>query len=142
MKKFTLSGITFFFTASFVNAQINKGTILLGGGISAGIGKSSSSVPAYSYENKFREVNIYPAIGLAVKQNIIVGIKGSYGYNKNEYSYPSLENKSRSYSAGVFLRRYLPLGKSFYLFGEAGASYYYSKIDQFSGIDSRDIHKQ
>ena len=132
MKKFTLFFILFFFIA-FANAQINRGTIFLGGGVSANNNKSISP----SSVTNSHGLSIFPSIGLAVKENIVFGIKGGYGYGKTKYSIASVSEKDRSYSGGVFLRRYLALGKGFYLFGEAEAIYFHRKNDQLTGIDEQ-----
>lgn len=100
------------------NAQINKGTILLGGNI----GFSTNKAKDTTLENN--SVSIFPAIGVAIKQNLIAGISLGYGHYKNDLtagSYSQSENKS--YGATIFLRKYVPLGKGFYLFGETGLNY-------------------
>lgn len=130
-----LSGATF-----LCHAQITKGSVLLGGGISAGRGTSESG----TVEGKFRSVGFYPTFGVAVKDNAVAGLRLSYYYAKSSQSNPDLSQKSNGYSAGLFYRKYLPLSKAFYLFGE-GAAYYASSEtrNDYSpfGSDSRQTQR-
>jgi hypothetical protein len=129
MKKSTRLLFGILFLASCAEAQIKKGTLLLGGGISAGIGKQETN----SGNGKSDGINIYPAIGWAIRDNTVIGIKGGYASN-NQHVNQSTQF-SDAYSAGLFLRRYLGLGKSFYLFGEASASYAHQKSKSAQTID-------
>ena len=117
MKKiFTLSFLFILF-ASALHSQINKGSVLLGGNV----GFSTNKTKDTSLENN--SVSISPVIGIAVKQNLIVGISFSYGHNKNNLYAPNAQAESESFGAGIFARKYIPLGKGFYLFGETGLNY-------------------
>lgn len=136
MKKFTLLTSAFFCIASFVHAQISKGTILLGGGISA----NNSKQDVQNDEHSFNGFSINPAIGFTVKENTVIGLRGSYGHTKTENS--TSQQKINSYSLGVFMRKYLSLGKSFYLFGEGGVGYNHSNNTQITDIASKSIFKQ
>ena len=121
MKKSTLLLFGILFLASYAEAQIKKGTLFLGGGISAGIGKQETSTD----QNKSDGISIYPAIGRAIKDNTVIGIKA--GYTSNNQHVNQSSQFFDAYSAGLFLRRYLGLGKSFYLFGEASVNYFHEK---------------
>jgi len=68
-------------------------------------------------------VSITPVAGIAVKQNLVVGFSLSYAHNKDNLNTVNYETKSESYGAGIFIRKYVPLGKGFYLFGETGLNY-------------------
>jgi hypothetical protein len=127
MKKITLLTSAFFCLLSFTaSAQITKGSVLLGGGISGSKNKSENN---NSQESTYSSFGISPAIGVAIKENTVVGLRLSYSHSKSEQ--PSgnipLEQKQNGYSAGVFYRRYLGLSTKFYLFGEAAAYYYFNK---------------
>ena len=137
MRKFTLLTTAFLFIASLANAQITKGTVLLGGGISANTNKSESD----NNENESNGFSIFPAIGFTVKDNTVVGLRGGYSHSKSDYnnSYPEQENNG--YSLGVFMRKYLSLGKNFYLFGEGGVGYNHQNNSQTSSIDAKYISK-
>jgi hypothetical protein len=128
MKKTSLSILSLICFSIFSQAQINKGTVLLGGGVSGNAYKWETS----SNNAKTTGFVVYPSIGLAVKDNLVIGVKGGYAQSVSEYN-GSSENqpKYHDYSGGFFLRRYVPLGKSFYLFGEVGAVYTQSKMNQY-----------
>jgi hypothetical protein len=119
MIKLTLLTVTLVSASLFVQAQITKGSILLGGGISFGSGKSESG----SSESTSRSFGFSPAIGIAVKDNAVVGIRLSYSTSKSEQDNTGYLQKNTGFNAGVFYRRYIGLSKAFYLFGE-GAAYY------------------
>ncbi len=129
MKKVLLLTITLFAIILFASAQINKGSVLLGGGISLGKGKSTyetAGVPNNSNGSQYG-VSIFPSVGLAIKPNTIVGINFNYGHSQNKDDNTSNKQEYNNFSAGAFLRRYLPLGKNFYLFGETGLGFSQSK---------------
>jgi hypothetical protein len=123
----TLSIIAMLFFSLTSNAQINKGSIMLGGDFG---GNFNSAKDPDTVTNKANNFSISPSIGFAVANNTIVGFSLLYGFNNNKY-YGEPEMKGHSYGAGVFLRKYKPLSKNFYLFGEGEimythASYNYS----------------
>lgn len=113
--------ILFSFTAS---SQITKGSVLLGGGISGSSGTSEGDGGGGS-ESKTSGVSIYPAAGISVKDNVVVGLRLSYGKAKTKFndSYTQRNQEVENYGAGIFYRRYIPLGQKFFIFGE-GAVYY------------------
>ena len=117
MKKITFSCFLFVFLASVLHAQINKGSILLGGNI----GFSTNKTKDTSLKNN--SVSVTPVAGIAVKENLIVGISLNYGHSENNLYSPSAETEYKSYGAGIFVRKYVPLGKGFYFFGETGLNY-------------------
>lgn len=137
MKKIILLTIATICIVTISFSQINKGSVLLGGGISANTGNSQNG----TNEDKFNGIFIYPAIGIAVKNNTVIGFRAGYGHSKNSSNNSVYAQKDNSYNAGFFLRKYLLLAKNFYLFGEAGASYGYHKNEQVNGIDARTITK-
>ena len=112
-------------------AQIDKGSIFLGGQISY-YNQSASSPQDSNQTSKNKQFNFTPAIGIAVKNNVIVGIDLTYVYTKTlttNYPYNQITN---TFGAGVFMRRYVPLGKGFYVFGQGriGGTYNTGKIKQ------------
>ncbi len=117
MKKILVFNFLFILFTSASYSQINKGSVLLGGNI----GFSTSKTKDTSLENN--SVSISPVIGIAIKQDLIVGINFSYAHNKNNLYVTSSQVEGESYGAGIFLRKYIPLGKGFYLFGETGLNY-------------------
>jgi hypothetical protein len=131
MKKSTLL-VAGFLVVSLAQAQINKGAILIGGNI----GFSSSTTedfPATS-ETKNSGFNINPSIGYAIKTNTIVGVVLSYGQSKSEndeVAGPDNSSEMNSFGGGIFVRKYVPLGKGFNFFGQGTASYNRSTTDNF-----------
>jgi hypothetical protein len=125
MKKVILVTIISFSLHSISEAQISKGSVLLGGGVSIGKLKSDKSIPS-SPDNDQKYLSVNPAVGIAIKENLIFGVQLSYGNSENTHLYPSLElqeNDYSTYGGGIFLRQYLVLGKGFYAFGQGDLSY-------------------
>ncbi|MEO8819217.1 MAG: hypothetical protein ABI267_04965 [Ginsengibacter sp.] len=131
--KITILFISFFYCSQFVNAQITKGSILLGGA-------ASFSHTDYHYvPNNINDQignggNIYISGGKAVSENSVTGVNLQFG--SANYSYNgSLAQKQKSinYGAGVFYRKYKTLAKDFYFFLEGDLGYSYSRQKQ---IDS------
>ncbi|MEP7106580.1 MAG: hypothetical protein ABI760_01335 [Ferruginibacter sp.] len=108
------------FTSLLLNAQIKKGALFIGGDISVSGSKfkSPENNPTTSKNNSY---TFYPSMGLAVKDNLIVGGKLLLSYYNNEQNV-YYSNKGNNIGAGIWIRKYLALGKSFYLFGDAGIS--------------------
>ena len=136
MKRILLFTIISVFTFSFSNAQINKGTIFLGGGIYASDVKNDFNGTS---SNNTTEIGFSPAIGLAIKDNLITGVR--LGYSSYSYKPSNSSNDTRhGYGGGIFIRKYMPLGKSFYLFGDASANYnYYKQENTYQTVTSTDL---
>jgi hypothetical protein len=117
MRKIFFFSSVFAFLTITLQAQINKGSVLLGGNI----GFSTNKAKDTSLKNN--STYLSPVVGIAVKENLIVGINFSYGHSKNNLNAPASEAEYKSYGAGVFVRKYVPLGKGFYLFGETSLNY-------------------
>jgi hypothetical protein len=118
MRKTLLFLFACLFINSFVQAQIKKGTILLGGNISASSSKTETSTTIPS-EQKSRGINISPSLGFTIKENLILGGGVNYGYSSSTEQ--SFKRTNNNYGANLFLRKYLTLEKGFYLFGEGSA---------------------
>jgi hypothetical protein len=113
------------FTVFVSNAQIKPGRYLLGGSIS--YYNRSNPTDEASYTNV--------QFGKITKNNSVIGIIGSYSSNNFNYSL-SAPNKTKTYNAGIFYRKYKGLGNNFYFFGELDASYSYSKnIQEFYNVN-------
>ena len=125
MKKFTiLTLISFLVFSIHSNAQIKKGTILLGGGLGFNLTESGSS----PNETSFSGFHITPSVGFVTKDNQAIGFNLFYSHASTVVSgSPYDDVKNNAYGGGVFLRRYLPVGKNFYMFGEGQANFNYSQ---------------
>jgi hypothetical protein len=99
---------------TIVQAQINKGAIMIGGnvGYSEQSGKSSGALVT----TKMESWNVNPSFGKAIKDNLVLGLDINYGHSHYDNGDPSYDNGTNNYKAGVFLRRYKPIGNNFYLF--------------------------
>ena len=132
MKKFTFFIVVTLCVSSISFSQINKGSVLLGGNISFGFGTTenvTNTIPNTSTNYKNHGFLVSPSVGIAIKENTILGIGLSYGnsQNGNEQS-PQSQNTS-SVGGNIYVRKYLLLGKNFYLFGQANTYYNYTKQD-------------
>ncbi|HUZ58122.1 MAG TPA: hypothetical protein VMU83_05020 [Hanamia sp.] len=103
-------------TAITAHAQINEGSYLLGGSI--GFNSSKNQNGSINKNESFYS-NIQ--FGKVIKDNTVAGIIASYSFSNNGPT-----NKSNQFSAGVFYRKYKPLAKNFYFFGEVDALYNHS----------------
>jgi len=109
MKKILAFSFLFALFASALHSQINEGSVLLGGNV----GFSTNEAKDTSLKNN--SVSISPVAGIAVKQNLVVGISFSYGHNKNNLNAPGAQVEGESFGVGIFARKYITLGKGFYL---------------------------
>ncbi len=139
----TILILSFIFIGGTLNAQITKGSKLIGGNLTLGSSKGESGTQPNN--TKSSSFYFHPSFGVAVKENLIVGIKGGYGHtlNKNQSGQSEGKQKSNSYSAGMFVRKYKQLGKSdFYLFGDAGLNYQHinniQEIDRVETSNTKD----
>lgn len=111
-----------------VQAQIGKGSVLLGGdvGFSTQKTKPIESVPDTRKLNGFY---ISPTVGVAVRNNLVVGGSLSFRTQSEKREANDYSSKLTGYGAGVFVRKYKPIGSSgFYVFGQAGLQFAY--LDQ------------
>lgn len=109
-------------------AQISKDAIWVGGAIGYSQNKEDyESNPSY----KSNSLNINPAIGKVVKDNLVVGINLFYNRSIYENNGLLIENKGNRYGGGIFVRQYMPVAGRFYLFGDASAS--------FQAIDEKSV---
>ena len=134
MKKFLLFAFAFIGLSSLVKAQIEKGTVLLGGNLYFSSNKSESTTPPNN-RDKSTNFGIHPAVGVAIKPNTILGLQLGYSQGESSIEPSSGSQEYTSYRTEFFLRRYLTLGKGFHLFGQPGVYFNRSinKYNNFSG---------
>jgi hypothetical protein len=132
--------IAIVFSFSLVaSAQFKKNDFLIGGQLSYSYNSSSSDLPSGYYpgsDQKMNNGNITISLGKALNETTVGGINLSYlpsSSTNNVYNSNPLYSKNNGYAAGVFFRKYKNLGKDFFLFGQADASYNWSNQ---SGKDS------
>lgn len=107
-KSLLLTGASFFLLSLASSAQITNGSVLLGGGISGG----RSTVENNNQENKYSSFSVYPSIGLAVKENTVVGLRLTYSHSKSAPANNPYTQEQKGYGAGLFYRKYMPWASS------------------------------
>ena len=100
---------------------------MLGGTISGYSANLKNPDTATSKTNGF---SFEPVIGFAIDDNTFFGISLLISGSDNKYY--QYDQKIHSYGAGVFLRKYKTLSKSFYLLGEGDLTYYHDKYNYAS----------
>lgn len=118
MKKI-LTALVCIIMVQLAQAQIQRGSLFLGGSLSAGSMTSESS----STTNKNSGWSINPQIGKAIDLNKIIGVQIYVGGNAEESStggVPLNKNVSTAYGLGVFYRQYFPLAAKWAMFANAG----------------------
>ena len=111
--------IVFLFTSIFLNAQIQKGGLFIGGDVSLYSAKATSTNPnEYIAKNKGYEFS--PSVGWVLKDNVLIGGNIRLSFSENEQQPSNTYSKGNRIGGGIWMRKYLPIGKSFYLFGNAG----------------------
>jgi hypothetical protein len=113
MKKL-LACAAIFLTAITTNAQMEKGTVLIGGNLSVGTGKNTTNGSEY----KQITLGIAPSVGWAYSTNKFFGFSLNYAYSKQTEDY-----KENIFGAGVFMRQYMPVAKNLYLFAHEGLNF-------------------
>jgi hypothetical protein len=108
-------------------AQINKGSVLLGGSIGFNQIKSKGDASITS-TSKTTTTAISPAVGVALKENLVAGVRFNYTKYKQRNNYDAmttnyLNTDIKNYGGGIFLRGYVPVINRLYVFGEGYASY-------------------
>src|SRR5450432_360457 len=114
MQKIFYLSLLFISASLASNAQITKGSILLGGNIGFSTQTYNSNSPN---EQKSTFLSFIPTCGWAVKDNMVLGFDLDYGYQSSNYP-GSEKSTSNTYGAGIFLRNYKNLGGKFYIFGQ------------------------
>lgn len=104
--------------ATSSQAQIRKGTLMLGGSIHY----SSEKQEVVNVTEKVEEhtSSIGPSVGYAFKDNLVAGIDLRYESIKKELHF---DNKTNGFSGLIFLRKYWNITSRFYAFAHADAGY-------------------
>ena len=118
-------------------AQINKGSLLLGGSIGFNQIKSKGDMSLTS-TSKTTTTTISPSIGVAIKENLVFGARFNYMKYKQRNNYDAmttsyLNTDIKNYGGGIFLRGYVPLINRLYVFGEGYASYIIDRETSIQG---------
>ena len=104
----------------FANAQIQKGAILLGGGIS--FSNSTAEFPPTQGQQKQKNQSYNLSLGKAFKENTVYGVNLAYGHSSTENSSTSPNNtNSKFYNVGGYFRKYKSIIKDLYVYAEVEA---------------------
>lgn len=142
MRKITTLAIGLFsFVAS--NAQITKGSVYFGGSIGYSNVKeeSRSSTNPTVTEGEQKSINISPAVGVALKENLVFGVDFNYGKSTQENINGAIKNDNKFVGAGIFVRRYFTLAKRFYAFGEISTGYADVESNQGGGSGGSNLYE-
>ena len=117
---------------SMSQAQIRKGSLLIGG--SAGYGaykeeRTNSLITGSTTEVKYRNHTLSPSFGKAIKDNLIIGMDVTYEVSKEKLRQKISGNiavpyvaprdfENSSIGAGFFVRQYWEVARNFYAFGQ------------------------
>nr|WP_294907621.1 hypothetical protein [uncultured Lacibacter sp.] len=125
------------------NAQFQKGNRVLGFGLNLQSINNNSLYPASESTNKGFTLGGSVSLAKAKSETRLNGFTLYAGYGKSKVNNigPVNSNQfSEDYSAGLgyFMRKYQSLGKNFFVFGEAQASFNYSRQLMRYGVSSSD----
>jgi hypothetical protein len=143
MKKYfylLTAGLLIFCTG---RAQIKKGQVLLGGGLSFTDLDSKPVVLNHSSNTFF---NVSPSFGKAVKDNLVVGAGltyGNYKWKENDGNNPVYTLKEDVYSLYFFARHYWDLKHGFSIFLEEDLRGTYSDQNGiYAGVDAKYVDEK
>ena len=124
--RYTLIAIIAIFSCTIAQAQIKKGTSLVGGTLAFASNKTEFPQSTGSPDGKTKQIIINPSYGYAIKDNLVLGVDLSFGQL-------TIENtvKSTTWSKGgsIFLRRYWEILRNFYVYGQANAGVEWYKTE-------------
>ena len=143
-KIFTLCLLVFLSLSA--NAQFKKGDKVLGAGLNFQSSTHENNFFTLPQTNKSTNFDLSVEIGMAKKENRLIGffISAGYGVNKQEYpTQPASNSKNDNFNAGVgyFSKCYKPLGKSFFVFGEGRAGLNYFQGNNNINTSNPDTHE-
>src|SRR5689334_16143358 len=104
MRRTLLFAIGIAIFAFSANSQITKGSTFLGGQISANL-NSYNYDAAGSPTSKTNLFSISPVVGKAIRNNLVIGGRLTYGHGKYNTVTPD-EFETNMYGAAVFVRKY------------------------------------
>ena len=131
MKTITLICFASLFFVFSAHSQISKGAVLLGGNLGFSSSENDNAVGDYKNRSYF----ISPLIGFVVKENRVFGVNLSYSSSIYKTA-PDQKSESNNYGIGFFHRRYLPLGKSFYFYGQGQINAGFGDQEQINGLNN------
>ncbi|NML20379.1 hypothetical protein HHL16_05815 [Pseudoflavitalea sp. G-6-1-2] len=120
--KYALMAIAITSFCLSAQAQIKKGTHLIGGSLGFGTDKFRYEQTPNRPEVKVNFLTLSPSWGIAIEDNLILGADVTFG----QVSSGSEGNKTKrnTYGGGLFARKYWNVLPRFYAFGQARAGFY------------------
>lgn len=109
-------------------AQFNVGDKLLGGELQLGFNATNFQSGSSSNDSKNGFGSIQLNFAKANRENAVRGFRFAFNYSSSDIGNNS-KAESLGFGVGVFKRKYLALGKQFFVFGEAAIDYTYSSTD-------------
>ncbi|WP_300596267.1 hypothetical protein [Niabella sp.] len=113
-------------TYFYSNAQVEKGSALIGGSVSFTNVKNDTT-------GKTSGSSAFLKVGRAFSDNVVWGVFGIFGSGTNKSFSNPTATKIHTYGGGIFNRLYKPLGKGFNLYGETGLAYAHTSGSGFIG---------
>ncbi len=122
MTKLSTAVVLSLFVSFVANAQISKGTWLLGGGVSLWGNGNNSNDSHFPVSFERVAIGLTPTAGVFVSDRWVVGLSPSWGYSREERTNPRHQpywsmSRSTSYGVSLFARYYVPLSGKWYAFG-------------------------
>jgi hypothetical protein len=128
MKKRIILSFICFLSLLSLNAQFKKGTVIVGGNLNFSNTQNNYIYPgAGNYQLSRSQFQVEAA--KAIKENLLVGVRLGYGntpgnsFDKLTGSFNFSHRNNPFYSAGIYARKYVPVGKRFMFFGEVSLNY-------------------
>jgi hypothetical protein len=110
------------FCSSILSAQVQKGSVLLGGQLNFSTAKNVAA----DINSKSTGGTIAISIGKAINENTVLGLNISFSPREEKNVYRWIDTADISFqlwSYGVYLREYKRLAKGLLLFGQGDAGY-------------------
>ncbi|PZX54586.1 outer membrane protein with beta-barrel domain [Algoriphagus ratkowskyi] len=140
MKKVLLGLLVFQLVTFTANAQIQKGSVLLGGSINfanSNNDQQRTSDLGSDRNTTSNEFSFDPKIGVALENNWVIGamvifktgksIMDATTYSSTNSSKEKLTNEQNAFGVGLFARKYFPFGDKFSAFGELNSGSLWNK---------------
>tara|TARA_R110002020_G_scaffold337139_1_gene552632 strand:+ start:91 stop:771 length:681 start_codon:yes stop_codon:yes gene_type:complete len=140
MKKFLLGLLVFQFFTFVANAQLQKGSIMLGGKINYTNSNSDQERTTDINTTRNAKSNSFsfdPKIGYTLGNNWVIGaifriqtgksIIDATSYNNSNINNEKITDEQKAFGAGLFARKYFPFGDKFSAFGELNTGAIWNK---------------
>ncbi|GAA0877804.1 hypothetical protein GCM10009119_07720 [Algoriphagus jejuensis] len=143
MKKMLLAVLPLFMLSLTAFAQLEKGTILLGGGV--GYSSSTSNSESSNAYNEYQNTNFSfsPDAGYFFKDTWVLGISLPFSgqTTKVNTDYASgaedtnSESKTSSYGVAPFVRKYFPFGEKMAFYGQVKTGYFHQTTENIPNVN-------